>query len=747
MRFSRVEITNLPSGGLVGIEGPNESGKTTLGELILFALFGRSRATVESPVLGLIRWGAEALSVELEFSVESLPDPRSDGDAAARADYLLFRQVDRHGTNFVKIIELPGRKDVASGNVQVAEFLAGRIGFDVAEFQHSFYHDQYEIRRVQTSQVAFFESATGVKHLEEAVESLRRELEPLEREFSFYQKEIARNLSQIEKYDRNARKLTDLNDRRDSVESRLEEKKRRLSEMKAQLDGLRAEASALQERSATSGGLLDLTADELRQTARDLLEQEKGAVETRKTLCDDESLRTGGREVLESLEKLAALSAAVGGLRARIRDEQRQLLRQKEDPSEGTLARIREQEAEAGREGRLFRRSLGLFLLLSLPLAGFAAWFVLAGTTLLFASADSPALASLPAWLRPYVPWGVAGFGLLLPLIVLLCLIQSVRHRRRARLAQAELEVARARDQRLTREGAGLQGLLDGAGVRELPRFVREAATDGREAIVEAARELKADYGDLLESDDGITGLVENLTSSYRALCSRIAEVSPALEKQVQQSESHRKKLKGDRSRVLNEIRECESQAAKKTALEERNSELEVSAGGIRSRIDLRLLASCLLDETASRLRGKVGPTLTGFVKSILPRLTAGRYRDVRVENDLEIKVFSSEKNDFLSLHELSGGTNEALCLALRLAVSQTLVTSRSRQTQFVFLDEPFKMMDAQRTTDTLRVLQSLSPDLRQFFLVQPEFNEEERRALDLVIRTSRGADALMVGS
>lgn len=746
MRFSRVEITSLPSSGLIGIQGPNESGKTTLGELILFALFGRSRASVESPVLGLIRWGAEELSVELEFSVERPSAGGGASDAAAATEYLLFRQVDRHGTNFVKIIELPGRKDVASGNVKVAEFLADRIGFDVAEFQQSFYHDQYEIRRVQTSQVAFFESATGVKHLQEAVEGLRRELEPLEREFSFYQKEIARNLSQIEKYERNARKLTDLNERRDSVESRLEEKKRRQSEMKAQLEGLRAEASSLQERSARAAGIPDLTMDDLLQTARELLELEKAAVETRGSLSDDESLLAGGREVLESLEKLAALSEGVGNLRARAGDEQRRVLREKEDPAEGTLARIREEEAEASRESRRFRMSLGLFLLLGLPLVGFSVWFVLAGTTLLFGSTDSPALASLPAWLRPYMPWAVGGVGLLLPILVGLCLIQAVRHRRKARFARDELERAHARDQVLAREATDLQALLEVDAVREIPQFVRQARAHSGETILESARQLEARCGDLFESDDGITGLIESLTVSYRTLCSRIAELAPALEKQVHQGESHRKKLKGDRSRVLNEIRECESQAAKKAALEERNGELETSAGEIRSRIDLRLMASNLLEETAGGLRGKVGPTLTGFVKSILPRLTADRYRDVRVENDLEIKVFSSDKNDFLSLHELSGGTNEALSLALRLAVSQTLVTSRSRQAQFVFLDEPFKMMDAQRTIETLRVLQGLSPDLRQFFIVQPEFSEEERRALDLVIGTSREADALVVG-
>ncbi len=39
MRFSRLRIENLPQEGLIGIEGPNESGKTTVGEVLLFAFF------------------------------------------------------------------------------------------------------------------------------------------------------------------------------------------------------------------------------------------------------------------------------------------------------------------------------------------------------------------------------------------------------------------------------------------------------------------------------------------------------------------------------------------------------------------------------------------------------------------------------------------------------------------------------------------------------------------------------------
>jgi len=135
-------------------------------------------------------------------------------------------------------------------------------------------------------------------------------------------------------------------------------------------------------------------------------------------------------------------------------------------------------------------------------------------------------------------------------------------------------------------------------------------------------------------------------------------------------------------------------------------------------------------------MRAKVGPTLTGFVRSALPRLTSGRYRDVRVEPDLEIRVFSGEKNDFLTLHELSGGTNEALSLALRLAVSQTLVAARSHRAQFVFLDEPFKMMDESRAFECLQVLSDISGDIQQFFVIQPSFSDEERAEFDSSIRT-----------
>jgi len=123
-------------------------------------------------------------------------------------------------------------------------------------------------------------------------------------------------------------------------------------------------------------------------------------------------------------------------------------------------------------------------------------------------------------------------------------------------------------------------------------------------------------------------------------------------------------------------------------------------------------------------------------VKTILPRLTSGRYRDIKVGSDMSLQVFTGDKGDFLDRSELSGGTQEAIALALRLAASQAFIDARTRQAQFVFLDEPFKMMDESRAFECLQVLSDISGDIQQFFVIQPSFSDEERAEFDSSIRT-----------
>src|SRR5690606_6629173 len=89
--------------------------------------------------------------------------------------------------------------------------------------------------------------------------------------------------------------------------------------------------------------------------------------------------------------------------------------------------------------------------------------------------------------------------------------------------------------------------------------------------------------------------------------------------------------------------------------------DLPRARGAVAAKVADHVAAIRLLDETVASIRLKTGPALEQLLRGALPRLTAGRYRDVRWSEPLDLRVFSSERGDFVAAKELSGGTNEAL--------------------------------------------------------------------------------------
>jgi uncharacterized protein YhaN len=685
------------------------------------------------------------MNVEVEFSI--CPSLLPDGKNEPGGDFFIFRQIDRYGTNFVKVLELPARNEIAAGNLQVAEFIARRVKFDFQEFQQSFYHDQYDTRRAQATQIAFFEAASGIRQMREAIDGIQREIEPMEREFSYYQKEIARNLAQIEKHARNAAKLPDLAARLDALQEPMDGASRRLGDSKRLLEDLRSEAALLEERAKRADKLLELSVEALSEEMEKLLCEDSAACQRRMALFQDEGARAALHSARTGLEKVRDFAREVADLRRGI-EEERQLLRARsaEDSAEGPIPERRAREGAKTLLQRRARKQRAWAF-------GVLAAGLLLGLCSLLSFQNQLGSWGLSEELARALPWLLAGScAALLASSLFLFLRSRSLKKEEERVVEANSKLTKEIEELEVGERS-LEALLEIKSVREIPSLIAGARSYGDRHVAQKAQSLSQRYASLLDDGAsaqgdarGLKGFVSALSKADRDLRARVLTQAPKLEKQMHDEGAVLKKLQGEKERVEVEIRECQSQASKKEALEEKNHELEPAALNIRAGIDLRLLAGRLLEETAASVRAKLGPTLTRFVKSVLPRLTSGRYRDVRVEEDLEIKVFSSDKNDFLSIHELSGGTNEALCLALRLAMSQAFVEARTRQAQFVFLDEPFKMMDFERAAETLKILPELSQDLRQFLVIQPDFSVEERKLFDVLIRTSREETELNAG-
>ena len=124
-----------------------------------------------------------------------------------------------------------------------------------------------------------------------------------------------------------------------------------------------------------------------------------------------------------------------------------------------------------------------------------------------------------------------------------------------------------------------------------------------------------------------------------------------------------------------------------------------------------------------------------------LPLFTDGRYEHLQIDEDLNVRVFSSEKRDYMELEEVSSGTQRQIMLAVRLALAQQLVDKTVEGKQFAFLDEPFAFFDQDRTRSSIKVLRRLSKEINQIWVVAQEF--PKRLKYDREILCSRDADVL----
>ncbi|RLJ16556.1 ATPase [bacterium endosymbiont of Escarpia laminata] len=136
LKYSSLKLENLPENGLIGITGPNESGKSTIGETVCFALFGRSFSLDDDGLEKIIRWGETHCSVELDFT------------ASDHKRYHLERFLDDAGNHSAMLSaseSMAGSKPLARGVDAVADKLYELIGYEFDEFIESFYLAQREI--------------------------------------------------------------------------------------------------------------------------------------------------------------------------------------------------------------------------------------------------------------------------------------------------------------------------------------------------------------------------------------------------------------------------------------------------------------------------------------------------------------------------------------------------------------------------------------------------------------------------
>ncbi|HBS26648.1 MAG TPA: ATPase [Gammaproteobacteria bacterium] len=153
-------------------------------------------------------------------------------------------------------------------------------------------------------------------------------------------------------------------------------------------------------------------------------------------------------------------------------------------------------------------------------------------------------------------------------------------------------------------------------------------------------------------------------------------------------------------------------------------------------RIKVHEMSSSLLDSASHHLSHRFNQSILKLAGEALPKFTQGRYQHLKIDENLDVRVFSNEKHDFMGFEEISSGTQRQIMLALRLAMSQELISAIETGRQFIFFDEPFAFFDQQRIRETLNALPDFSEEISQIWLVAQEFPDQVD--VDLHIACSR---------
>lgn len=124
------------------------------------------------------------------------------------------------------------------------------------------------------------------------------------------------------------------------------------------------------------------------------------------------------------------------------------------------------------------------------------------------------------------------------------------------------------------------------------------------------------------------------------------------------------------------------------------------------------------LQEAYQEIRDNFGPMLNKNVINSFSRFTDGKYSDVMVADNYEMKV--RNQNNIMKADILSNGTNDQLNLSLRLAFIDMIFKSKDVS---IYLDDAFVQYDNKRLEKTIKYL--VNQNFKQCFIFTCQDREE----------------------
>lgn len=764
----------FPGEGVVGIIGSNESGKSTVLEALLWALFGTAATRGTK---GSLRWNRaparHTASVTLRFMIGG-------------KTYTLER-----GENTARLLDEASGECVAESTSGVDSFVPGLIGMTHDEFRASFLCSQRDLNRMAsmgpTERQAFIRSVLGVGKIDEALKTCRKRKNELAAE----RQGIEAGLGEREPL---AKAVSDADAELLAADQYTKDMK---ADVQTQAKVLEEETAALarwDEKKERHDGLSAVLREaDARKSAHEREE---------KRIVSDLAQARGAAKDVEAaqgeLAKLPGLRDERDALRdARVRKDERDDLLDRQEDLQGEVAQldvdmnVAEKEAsrlEAVESARAaadervstLRATLGNMRSARLEKkaqkeAGArqaqkeAASLEEKAKDLLDLGADSPC------------PTCTRALGDALDAVVRTLTEQAVRQRRMEDDASIDAEeLSHATDDEIETEIALEAAMEDAVVGAEQVRHAMEAQATGRRLEAERTKayerlqavearlkdfptvEFDADRLSVVEAEvrrlevlDGSLIEKRGLASRIPALEADLEAVALRIETAVNDADEAREGLDelafdqdgytkaktthwqaqkdAEASRVALARAEAALEAAEKAcrtayaALEE----WDVRSGTLKSiaqQHSLHEKVDARLSDFRVAVAGTIRPELEELVSGFVHLLTDGRHEAVTLTEDFTPILHESG----VPTEVVSGGTEDITALAMRLAISQMIAERAGHPLSLLILDEPFGSLDETRRGNVLGLIRRLRGVFDQVVVISHV--AETRDAVDHVI-------------
>ncbi len=131
------------------------------------------------------------------------------------------------------------------------------------------------------------------------------------------------------------------------------------------------------------------------------------------------------------------------------------------------------------------------------------------------------------------------------------------------------------------------------------------------------------------------------------------------------------------------------------------------------------------LGEFKTKINSKVAPRISSMASEMYATITKGKYQHIEVSNDFNFYIYDDGKK--YPIERFSGGEIDLANLVLRIAISKTLAELNGASSiGFLAFDEVFGSQDEERRMEILEAFHTIKEQYRQIFLISHEMEIKE---------------------